>query len=152
MFFIYLSLWLIFSMRVSTEVAAAGVIISAAVYWFACKHMRYSLSTDLDLLRNLPRGIWYALTLVWETAKANIAVLMIVFSPAIEVEPCIFYFRTNLKTNVARVVLGNSITLTPGSITVALNGDLLCVHCLNRKMIGKIKDSIFIRQLQKFED
>ena len=151
MFLIYLLLWLIFSMRLSLEVAVAGVIISTAVYQFARKHMRLRPITDINVLRNLLRGIKYALTLVWETAKANIAMLRIVFSPTIEIDPCIYYFRTNLKTNAARVALANSITLTPGTITVALIDDLFCVHCLYIKDTDKIKDSVFARQLQKFE-
>ena len=152
LYFMYLLLWLIFSMRLDVEVFTAGLIISTIIYRFACRHMRHKPATDFKLLRNLLRGILYAATLIWETAKANITVICIVFSRTIEVEPCIFYFRTNLKTNVARVALANSITLTPGTITVALNDDLFCVHCIHGKMIEEVKDSVFIRQLQKFEN
>ena len=152
MYFIYLSLWLIFSMRLSAEIAVMGVIVSIAVYWFACSHMRYKPATDRKLLRNLLRGIRYALILVGETAKANAAVFRIVFSRTIEIEPRLVFFRTKLKTNVARVALANSITLTPGTITVALNDDLFCVHCLSGKMAEGIEDSIFVRELQKFEN
>ena len=139
-------------MRLSVEIAVAGLIISTVVYRFACGYMRYKPVTDRKLLRNLGQGIWYAITLIWQTAKANIEVILIVLSRTIEVDPCIFYFRTNLKTNAARVALANSITLTPGTITVALDGDLLCVHCIRRKMIEEVMDSVFLRQLQKFEN
>ena len=152
MFFLYLFLWLIFSMRLSIEVAVVGAVISMAVYRFACIYMRYKPVTDRKMLRNLLLGIRYALILVWETGKANVEVFRIVFSQTIEIEPRIIYFRTKLKTNVARVALANSITLTPGTVTVALNDGLFCVHCLSDKMAEGIEDSVFVQQLQKFED
>jgi len=140
-------------MRLNAQVAAVGVIISVAVYVFTCRHMRYSPSTDLKLLRNLWLGIEYALLLVWECGKATMAVFRVVFSRTIEIEPRIIYFRTNLKTDGTRVVLANSITLTPGSITVALNDGLFCVFCMNSKVAEDIKNPDFAltRQLQKFE-
>ena len=138
-------------MRLSTEIAVMGVIISIAVYWFACSHMRYKPATDLKLLRNMLLGIRYAFILVWETSKANAAVFRIVFGRTIEIEPRLIYFRTKLRTNVAQVALANSMTLTPGTITVALNDGLFCVHCLSGKMAEGIEDSVFVRELLKFE-
>ena len=154
MFFLYLFLWLIFSMRLNTEIAVAGAIVSAIVYWFAFSHMGYKPATDYKLLRNLLWGIEYVLILVYETAKATAVVLRVVFSRNIEVDPCIIYFRANLKTDIARVALANSITLTPGSITIALNDGLFCVFCMNGKVAEEIKDPNFalVRQLQKFEN
>ena len=138
-------------MRLGAEVVVAGVIVSIVVYRFACVHMRYRPTTDRKILRNLTLGLQYALILVWETAKANVAVFRIVFSPTIEIEPRLVFFRTVLKTNVARVALANSITLTPGSITIALNDGLFCVYCMSGKIAEGIEDSVFVRQLQKFE-
>ena len=152
MFFIYLIIWLIFSMRLSIEVAVAGAIISIAVYWFARSHLRYDPAFDLKLLRNALRGLQYAFILVRETAKANMSVFQIVFKRNIEVEPLLVYFRTDLKTNALRVVMANSITLTPGTITVALNNDLFCVYCLDSKIAAGVDKSIFYKKLKEFED
>ena len=139
-------------MRLNLEVIVAGLIISTIVYKFSCNHMRYKPVTDLDILNYMVMGFQYAAVLILETAKANIAIFRIVFGQVIKVEPQLVYFRTSLKTNVARVVLANSITLVPGTITVALNDGLFCVYCLNRKIAKDVKDSIFIRQLKKFEE
>ena len=138
-------------MQLNLEVLATGMIISAAVYWFACKYIRYKPSSDIQLLRKFLHGLWFALILIWENAKANFAVFKIVFSRTIKIDPCIIYFHTNFKTNAARVALANSITLTPGTITVALNDDLFCVHCLNKEMAKGIDDSVFVRQIKKME-
>ena len=151
MFFIFLSLWLILSMRLSIEIAAAGALVSLAVYVFARRHMRYKSATDVKMLRNLLLGLKYAAVLVWETAKANVSVFRIVFSRTIEINPRLIYFHTDLQTNAARVALANSITLTPGTITVALNDGLFCVHCLTREMAEGIGDSVFVQQLREME-
>ena len=138
-------------MRLSSDVVVVGLIISSIVYIFGCLHMRYRPATDLIILRKLLLGLKYVAILVWETGKANITVFRIVFKPVIEVQPRLVYFRTNLKTNVARVTLANSITLTPGTISVALNDGLFCVYCLDSEMAEGIDTSIFVRQLEKFE-
>ena len=49
------------------------------------------------------------------------------------INPRIVHFRTRLKSDTARVILANSITLTPGTITVDLDDDHLIVHWLNAK-------------------
>ena len=152
MFFLYLFLWLVFSRQLNVGVVVSGIIISIIVYGFACAHMRYRLTFDYKLMRKLFLCIRYILVVVWEAAKATIAVLRIVFSRNIKVEPCLVYFRTELNTNTARAILANSITLTPGTITVALDDGLFCVHCLDKKFAGRIEDSVFVKQLLKIEE
>jgi multicomponent Na+:H+ antiporter subunit E len=50
-----------------------------------------------------------------------------------DIEPRVVHFRTHLKTDIARVVLSSSITLTPGTITLDLDDDHLVVHWLDAK-------------------
>ena len=152
MFFLYLLLWLIFSMRISVETLATGVVISAAVYWFACVHLRYKPGTDVRLLRRLSLGIKYALVIIWETAKANAIVFRVVFSKKIKVEPHFVYFRTDLKSNALQVALASSINLTPGTITISLEDGLFCIHCLNRELSEGIENSLFVRYLRKLDN
>ena len=151
MFFLYLVLWLILSMQLSVHIMAVGVLVSVAVYWFACTHMRYRHTINFKTIIKLFLGIRYVFVLVWETAKANMAVFNIVFGPTVSIKPRIIYFRSGLKTNVARVVLANSMTLTPGTVTVCLTGDLFCVHCLDAAFAENVKNSIFLEQLRNFE-
>ncbi len=49
-------------------------------------------------------------------------------------KPALVRFKTDLKTKQARVVLANSITLTPGTITVTLEEDEYVVHCLDKEL------------------
>ena len=67
-------------------------------------------------------------------------------------DPCLIRFRTDLGTEAARVALANSITLTPGTITVSLDGDGLLVHALDRDMARGLDESVFVRQLRRMEE
>ena len=67
-------------------------------------------------------------------------------------EPVIVHVHTDLKTEAARVILANSITLTPGTITVSLTEDVLLVHCLDKSLAAGMEDSVFVRLLKKLEE
>ena len=66
-------------------------------------------------------------------------------------DPVIVRFQTDLKSDAAKVALANSITLTPGTITIGLEGDELIVHALDAELIEGIDESVFVRLLRKME-
>lgn len=102
-------------------------------------------------MRKLPYILGYILILIWEIIKANMDAIRLSLSVRNEVDPVIVRFRTDLKSRAARVALANSITLTPGTITVALEEDELIVHALDETLIEGIDESIFVRMLRKME-
>ncbi len=102
-------------------------------------------------LKIFPYMFLYVGVLLFETVRANLSIIRIVLAPEIEVEPCILKFRTGLKSPAARVALANSITLTPGTITVSIDGDELLVHALNREFATGLEGSIFERILSEME-
>lgn len=152
MFIICLLLWILFNARLDLEVLATGVVVAGLVYGFCYRFLGHSPRKDLAAMRKIGAFIRYAAILVWETVLSNIEVSRLVFAKKIEVSPCIIFFQTDLKSRAARVALSNSITLTPGTITVALTDDLLCVHCLDKKMAQGIEESSFVRQLRRIEE
>lgn len=152
MILIVLFLWIIFNGRLTLETIIPGCVVSVMMFLFVCKYLGYTPDTDKKLVRFFLRGILYVATLIWETVKSNLYVSKIVYSRKVEVRPQLVFFRTDLKSVLARVVLANSITLTPGTLTVVLNDDLFCVHCLNSDLTEGINKSVFVRQLKKFEE
>ena len=66
-------------------------------------------------------------------------------------QPALVRFTTGLKTSFGRFMLANSITLTPGTITVKMDGDRLTVHCLKRSMLDTSPDSVFERWIRRLE-
>ncbi len=61
------------------------------------------------------------------------------------------YFGTDLQSELSKVILANSITLTPGTITVSLEDNRFCVHCLDRELAEGMENSVFVELLKKME-
>ena len=152
MFIALFLFWLVFNGRFTVEIAVFGLVLSAAILWFMCKFMDYSLEKDFRIVKKSLWMIKYVLILIIEIAKANVGVLKILLSVRYEKEPVLVSFHTDLKSRVARVILANSITLTPGTITVNLIDDYYEVHCLDKSLAAGLDSSIFVKQLKKFEE
>lgn len=151
MLLLLFALWLVFNGKVTLEIVAFGIVLSLAVYLFCCKFLEYSPKRELCALRLLPQGIGYFFVLIWEIVKANCTAVSLIVSPKYEVEPVLVTFRTELKTDLAKTILANSITLTPGTITVELTEEEFKVHCLDKEMAEGLPDSVFVRLLMKME-
>lgn len=142
--------WFILSGKLTLEIAIFGVLVTCAVYAFACKSLEWSFSRELLLYRLAPRAILYILVLFVEIVKANAAVLPYIFGlrapDGVTVE-----FDSPLSGKTANAVLANSITLTPGTITVSVKDGHFTVHCLAPGFDTGLETSIFVRQLEKME-
>lgn len=152
MYVLFFLVWVIFNGQWTMEIALFGVGISAAVYWFVCKFMDWSPQKDLLYLKKSVLFLRYFGLLVVEIVKANIAVLRLTLSPGTAPEPVLVQFKTKLKSRTAKVLLANSITLTPGTITVALEENELLVHCLDKSLSDGLEDSSFEQALLKIEE
>lgn len=93
----------------------------------------------------------YIFVLIKEIIKANFAVIKMIMSSRYELEPVVVRFRTDLKTAPARILLANSITLTPGTITVSLEENEYVVHCLDKELAKGINNSLFVTLLKRLE-
>ena len=151
MLLLFFVAWLIFNGRITAEIAVFGVAIAGLMFAFVCKFMDYSLEKERAFYRKLPLFCKYVLLLVKEIVKANLAVCAMILTRKEIMEPVIVKVHTNLKTETARVILANSITLTPGTITVSLAGQELLVHCLDKTLAEGMEDSEFVRLLEQLE-
>ncbi len=140
---ILLVIWLLLSWPVGEGEQAfdwqgviLGIVVSAAVAWFYGR----LFSPPLARLLSPGRLFWAVLYLpyfFWYCLVANIDVLYRVIHPRMPIRPGIVKVRTSLKSRAALTALSNSITLTPGTLTVDLaseeeEGDTyLYVHWIN---------------------
>ncbi|MGN0305924.1 MAG: Na+/H+ antiporter subunit E [Lachnospiraceae bacterium] len=152
MYLLFFLLWIVFNGSITPEIIILGLLIAGLMYAFICKFMDYSLKKDILLFKLLPLLFRYAGVLIWEIGKANLSTIRLIISSKYIIEPVIIRFRTNLNTKIAKVILANSITLTPGTITVSLEQDELVIHCLDKDFSRGIENSIFIRLLQQMEE
>lgn len=151
MFLILFLVWLILNGKITVEICIFGIVISAALFYFICRFMDYSVKKELLLFRLFPLFVQYFWVLVKEIVKANVCVLKIILSPDLQPEPALVYFDTELQSELFKVMLADSITLTPGTITVSVEGNQYCVHCLDRELAEGMENSVFVELLKKME-
>ena len=152
MYLLFFLVWLILNGRVTVEICVFGAFISAALFYFMCRFMDYSVRRERMLFRLVPWFGRYFWVLVEEIVKANVCVLKIILSPELQPEPALVYFDTELRTGAAKMLLANSITLTPGTITVSVEGNRFCVHCLDRELAEGMETSVFVELLKEMEE
>ena len=116
-----------------------------------CRFMNYSLQKERVLFLLLPLLVQYFWVLVKEIVKANVCVLKLILSPELQPEPALVYFDTKLRFGLTKVMLADSITLTPGTITVALEENHFCVHCLDQELAEGMEASVFVELLERME-
>ena len=82
----------------------------------------------------------YLLWMIWQIFVANIVILRLALVPGAikEVNPSIVHFKTRLKSDFAKFLLANSITLTPGTVTIKITGDDFYVHAISEKAAARL--------------
>jgi multicomponent Na+:H+ antiporter subunit E len=85
-------------------------------------------SHPLDLSLKLVR---YWIYLLWQIVISNLQMLKLILSPNPDIDPRIVTSRITQDSELGRVVLGNSVTLTPGTVTLEIQGDLIEAHAIN---------------------
>jgi multicomponent Na+:H+ antiporter subunit E len=116
---------LVYTFHYQEVVIGAGVALLTAVIFG-----RY-LPLEPGKLLNPVRWFWllvYVPVFAYMCLKSNIDVALRVLSPGLQINPGIVKIRTRLKSDIARVFLANSITLTPGTMTVEIKEDMLYIH------------------------
>jgi multicomponent Na+:H+ antiporter subunit E len=126
--FIFLfAIWLAITLNVALSNLIVGAVAVLVVTIF---YTKYSLKSDKKQGNPL-RFIWafiYLFVFLWECLKANLDVMYRVIHPSLPVKPGIVKVKSVLKTDIAKVFLANSITMTPGTITVDIIDDNFFVH------------------------
>ena len=150
MFLLLFALWIIFNGKLTLELVLLGIVISCAVTVFSYKVLGWNIRTAALIARNLPLIIFYILRLLFEIVKSAFAVQRMVYR-ADEPDPVIVEFHSGFNSNIQNVLLANSITLTPGTITLFQEGDHFVIHCLRREFAEGIEDSVFTRLLSGFK-
>lgn len=125
-FIILFGTWLLLTWSLAPAQVIAGIVITLIVI---------GLVGDLFIFKaralNPVRIFWailYIPYLLWFIIEANFDVAYRVISPEMPIRPGIVKIKTSLTSDIARTALANSITLTPGTMTVDINNDELYIH------------------------
>jgi len=143
--------WLLLTFDLSPVNLAAGAIAAFITSLLFGKYFY----TRVHKFLQPHRYFWflvYLAILCWECLKANFDVAYRVLHPSMPIKPGIVKVKLELQSEFARAMLANSITLTPGTITVDIVGDDLFVHWIyvssedpeiySRKITGRFEKYI----------
>jgi len=122
--------FIILSEKVTLLNIAFGLLTAMLVVTFNKEELRINRYMKPKLLL---KWIKFVIILFVEVVKANIQVAIITLSKDMNVEPVIVTYKSVLKDEFLLTILANSITLTPGTMTVDIKGDKLLIHCLNKE-------------------
>lgn len=152
-FAVLLAIWVVFSGLLDPFHLSLGLISCGLVTW---------LSSDLLFddravsMRRRAVQAWrlvhYVLWLTWQIVLSNIAVLKLAFSPRSSLQPQIVRYRTPLKSDFEKFLLANSITLTPGTVTIKILGDLFYIHAIDDASAAGLSGEMDRRIARIFED
>ncbi len=124
--------WLLFTWSLDSGSLVAGGVASLLVSLLT--YRQFIEESEAGRRAHLPRPhmfVVFLLVLIFNMYVASFKVLLNILRGRIN--PGIVHFRTHLKTDIARVALTSSITLTPGTITLDLDDDHLIVHWLDAR-------------------
>lgn len=152
MFLLLLGMWIVFNGKFTVEILIFGIAIAAVISGFAVKFLDYSFKQEFRLLKRLPYLIAYCFVLVWEIIKANFVTTRIVIKGMKKNKPIVYTFTSPVKSGFAQTLLANSITLTPGTISVSLKDNVYRVHCLDESLSVGIEECSFVKLLIKIEE
>ena len=114
-----------------SELIAGGVVCLIVSFFGARIYSKFGLP-PISMKRILC-SLVYIIVLFWEVIKANFDVAYRVLHPRMPIKPGIVIIKTSLKSDIGKLILANSITLTPGTFTLDVIGDELLIHWINVK-------------------
>lgn len=128
--------WLALTAKGGIQEIVSGGVVAALVALIAGRFaFAETPPAKKGIFRRLAGAFLYFWKFLWEMTKANFHVASIVLRPTCPVKPGIVKIKTGLTRDVALTILGNSITLTPGTFTVDVNPETkeLYIHCIEVK-------------------
>ena len=132
-----------------------GLVLALAAFWFALSGQTSPFFVSLGIVsvlltlllasrlriidrdaspyHRLPQMMFYGAWLIVEIVRANITVIVRVLGTRHAIDPAMIRLRTNARTDLGKALFANSITLTPGTVTIGVQDDMVMVHALVRE-------------------
>lgn len=143
--------WFLMSPSFSLRNIAVGLICCLGVTYFWSPDL-FKVGQPFRIApRQVVRLAVYLLLLAYNVVVANIHVALIVLSPKLPISPGFILVKTKLEKELTRTLYANSITLTPGTITINLNKDRLLVHALTNETAQGVYEWHLENRLREME-
>jgi len=122
--------WVLLNNTFQPDILIVGAVIAFFLSLFLCK--KCELFADMNFT---PKGLIYTIIFLGvffiELIKSNLDVTRRVLTPSLPINPGIVEVKTKLKSKFARMLLANTITLTPGTLTVEVKDDSYFIHWID---------------------
>ena len=125
-------LWVLLTSTGNVQEMLAGAVLALLVAALAYKGFTRR-GLGIFSPRRLMHLFIYLPVFFWEMIKANFDVAYRVIHPRMPIRPGIVAIKTELKSDIGKLFLANSITLTPGTLTLDVQGEYLFIHWINVK-------------------
>ncbi|MCK6452710.1 MAG: Na+/H+ antiporter subunit E [Alphaproteobacteria bacterium] len=141
--------WLVLSGHYTAMLVAAGAVC-AILCALAAVRMRIA-DAEGHPIHLFVGALTYFPWLAWEIAKSAWAVTKVVLDPKLPISPTMTVVKASQRTPLGVNIYANSITLTPGTITVGVSGNDLTVHALVRDGAIDLEGGGMDRRVSQFE-
>lgn len=152
-FFFFLLMFWFFVAGPSLQSLAVGLVAVIIILWLN-RDLLDSLVPERWTFRvkNIPILLGFSLSLLWQIVLANVQVAKLVLDPKLPLQPAVVQFDPGLRTDLGKTILANSITLTPGTLTIDVEGDEFTVHALTLAAAQAVVEWPLINWLRRMEE
>ena len=150
LFILLAAIWLLLSGYYTALLLSLGAL-SCALVAALCRRMGvidpegHPNHLFLGLLLYIP---W----LLWEICKSNIDIAWRILDPKLPIAPRVIRIKTSQKTHLGQVIYANSITLTPGTVSVEVEQGEITVHALTGETAAALLEGSMDRRVTRLED
>lgn len=149
-FLLLFGIWIIFSGQFDLFHLTLGVLSTAFITAISSSFFFDDRSQGAGhRFQQVLRLPWYLLWMLYQILLSNIHILKLALGPGElpEVKPSLVRINTNLKTDFGKWMLANSITLTPGTITISIEGDELLIHSISKLTTAGVESDDMERRI-----
>ena len=141
--------WWVLSGQTAPLLLATGVVVCALV---ALLSVQMGLADEESQpISFLPKMVTYVPWLFWQVILSNWDVVKIVWTPGLKIAPSVIAMPVGLKSGFARVTYANSITLTPGTVTIEAGEETFLIHALHEEAAAVLESGDMYRRVQRLE-
>ena len=143
------AVWVAWSWHFEPLILGFGVV-SVVLTVFIARRLNVLDEETVPFELNL-RLLVYLPWLAMEVVKANWQVAKIILSPGLPINPHLIRVPADQRTTLGKVILANTITITPGTISLDLRGNVILVHCLDDRLADQDSSGTSSRMIDFLE-
>ncbi len=142
-------LWLLLSGFFEILLLSLGVGSVIAVVWIA--YRMDVIDHEGHPIHLTVRAVFYWPWLMVEIIKANIDVAAAIVRRKMSINPSVIEVKATQETELGQVIYANSITLTPGTVTISVDKDIMTIHALTRGAAEDLESGEMDRRVTNLE-